>query len=124
MVEKFEKILRGIEKDKGAVSTFAVVKMDEITDKWSVIFSASWLAINEGESDRADFDYLKNFLIKNLSGEESESIARIGLFSMDSHLVKKIHELVGVVELEQTKEINDEKLNGNFIHEGYVFKSA
>ena len=43
MVDKFNEIAVIIENEKGRLSLFAVMKMDEYADKWSVVVSATWI---------------------------------------------------------------------------------
>ena len=60
MVEKFKLILAEIKRTKGEVFLFGIMKMDEITDKWSVILSAPWAS--EGSED--SFKYLFDLILK------------------------------------------------------------
>lgn len=118
MVEKFKEILREIKKDKGHVTVFAIIKMDEITDKWSVILSAPW---TETQNTTENFNYLRGLLLKYLSSDDFSTIARLGIFTNDEHLIQLILKAIAV----QDGEVNlkDTTLNGYKIHEAYIFES-
>ncbi len=113
MVDKFKQILQTIEKDKGAVTLLVILKMDEFTDKWTVIISAPWT--NESVEI---FNYLSQVIKSNLTPEESSTIARIGIFPRDDHIINLF--LNYQTDLKITE---DTKLNGNVIHEAYIVKS-
>src|SRR3989344_3735500 len=113
MVDKLKKILQLIEKGKGTVSVFAIFKMDELVDKWSLVFSASWL------DDKNSFDlfqYIQELLKKELSVEELNSIARIGLFKSNEHIVNIILSSFSISDGSDVY-LKDSKLNGYRIHE-------
>ena len=53
MVEKFRQILVKILNEKGDINLFAILKMDEFTDRWTVLLSAPWIvesSLNIGTS--------------------------------------------------------------------------
>lgn len=114
MVEKFKEILRIITSEKGEVSLFGMFKMDDITDKWSVILSAPWTESSEKDDS---FKYLTGLIQKSLSEEESNDIARVGIFSENEHLVQLL------LEYKTGSRIQDEKINGNIIHDGFILES-
>lgn len=114
MVEKFQKILEKIIKENDKVLFFGFFKMDEFTDKWSVVFCADWL--NEKNNDKF-FKFLINEMKKDLSEEESKSIARIGIFSKDEHLIDLL------LKFKTGSRIQNQKVNGNVIHDGYIIVS-
>lgn len=114
MVEKFKKILEKISNEKGEVNFFGIFKMDEFTDKWSVVFCAEWLEKNK-TSDF--FDYFIKLIRKNLTDDESKTIARVGLFSIDEHLIDLL------LAHKADSRIQDQPVNGNIIHDGYVLAS-
>lgn len=118
MVEKFKNILAEILKEKGTVNVFAIIKMDEITDRWSVVFSAPWI---EQKNTSEIFQYLRELILKYLTNEESSTIARISVFTNKAHLIQLILKSVKV----ENGEINlkDTTLNGYKIHEAYIFES-
>ena len=107
-----------IKESRGAVSVFAIIKMDEITDKWSVVFSAPWI---DKENKTEVFNYLRGLLLEHLSAEEIPTIARLGLFLNNEHLIQLILKSVKV----ENGEVNlkDTALNGYKIHEAYIFES-
>lgn len=114
MVEKFKQILQEIVKSKGPVGIFAVMMMDDLTDKWSVLVSAPWA--DESNSKEA-FKFIFGLLLKHLDDEERNSIARIGILDKEEHLAKLL------LERKKDSEINNEKVNGNMIHYGYILES-
>jgi hypothetical protein len=116
MVEKFKKILGQIVHEKGKVKLFAIMKMDDITDKWSVILSADW---STEETNKEDFKYVLHLLMKEFSQEELATIARVVILSEKEHLVESL------LKFKSGSVIKDEvKINGNLIHEATIFASA
>jgi len=106
MVDKLKKILAIVKNDMGSITLFAIMKMDEYTDKWSVILSASWV-------DKDTFGYLYKLFNEHLTKEEASSIARIGIFSKESREVQSLLKV-------NAKYIVNTKVNGFMIHEGYI----
>ncbi|TSC85128.1 MAG: hypothetical protein G01um101416_1037 [Microgenomates group bacterium Gr01-1014_16] len=116
MVEKFKKILGTIVKEKGKITLFAILKMDDLTDRWTVIFSAPWVA----ESTLKDnFAYLRDLITKEFASDEVNLISRLGIFTKDEHIVQSLLVYKSGSEIKE-----DVKINGNIIHEGYVLESA
>jgi hypothetical protein len=115
MVEKFKNILNMVIKNKGAVTLFAILKMDDLTDKWSIVITAPW--IND-KNHNETFEYLRDLIVKELSLEESASIARIGIFPRYEHVVEALlkYKEGSVIQ-------TDEKINGNIVHEAYILAS-
>jgi len=113
MVEKFKKALGKIVNERGEVSLFGLFKMDEYTDRWSVIFSAEWA----DEDDREVFLYLLDSLKSELDREELASIARIGVFAEKEHIVELLR------KYKSGSRIVQEQVNGNTIHDGYIIES-
>ena len=113
--ENYRKVLaRFIEKNGNKpVVLFAVLKMDELVDKWSVLISADW--INDDNNKQA-FSDLIEILQDELGGDELNEIARIVIYKRTQHLIELM--------LKQFKEgqhiDEDAKVNGNVIHEGYI----
>lgn len=114
MVEKFEKILREITKEKGEVVFFGLFKMDEITNKWSVLLAADW--ISEESRDQCFF-LVKKIILENLSNADTSAIARIGIFESTDHLIKLL------LNFKTGSNILNQQINGNIIHEGVVLAS-
>ncbi len=114
MVDKFQQILERIMRENGEVIFFGIFKMDEFTDKWSVLLSAEWLT----EDKRGAFFSSFTSIIKEaLSEEEAQSIARVGLFSVDDHLIDLL------LNYRTGSRILEQPINGNVIHEGYILVS-
>ncbi len=115
MVDKFKAMLSTIVKEKGEVSFFGILKMDELLEKWTVLLSAPW---SSEATKKEDFEYIRNLIIKTLNSEEISSIARLGILSKDSHLIQlllKYHPGTDIT--------SDTKLNGNVIHAGSIIAS-
>ena len=119
MVDKLKQVLSQIKANKGAVTLFAIIKMDEVTDKWSVFLSAPW--INEQNMSEI-FSYVRNLLLQSLSEEEKTTIARIGIFTSNEHIVQLITNSIKV-EAGSIATIKDTQLNGYKIQEAYIFES-
>jgi len=115
-LEKIKEMLYQVEERFGIVELFAVLKMDEITDKWSIIVGSSW--VND-ENRKEVFGLLIDLMRKRLDDEERYSIARIGILNSREHLVELMLE-----EFKSDQSITDDrKVNGNIIHEGFILKS-
>ena len=114
MVEKFQTILQSIEEQKGPVTLLALLKMDEVVDKWTVVFCAPWVT----ESNRSEsFEFIKEQIIKELTPEEIEEVARIGIFSKTDHLIKEL------LQYQLGTELKDKKINGNYVYLAQIIKS-
>lgn len=112
-VNKFKFVLDDLEKKRGPVILFALFRMDDITDKWTIILSADW--VNFQDYGKIFLD-LRNIAFKFLDKKEQAQIARSGIFTADNHLVKMILEKYDG----DGHEIKDERFNGNYIHQGYI----
>lgn len=114
MVEKFKKILKDIEEKNGEVYIFALLKMDEFFDKWSVVICAPWATTaNRNEA----FDVIKKEILNSITEAEVNEIARLGIFEKNEHLIEEL------LKFKSETEIKGEKINGNIVHEGYIIKS-
>ena len=114
MVEKFQTILQSIERQKGSVTLLALLKMDEVIDKWTVIFCAPWAT----ESDRSgSFEFIKQQIIDALTSEEIEEVARIGIFSKTDHLIQEL------LQYQSGTELKDKSINGNYVYLAQIIKS-
>jgi len=111
MVEKLKQILAKLQSEKGLVTIFAILKMDDITNRWSIILSAPW--INDKNTTEV-FSYVVETMKKTFTQEEANTIARIGIFSEDNHLIE------GLKRYSEGTIIKDEKINGNVIHEAQI----
>lgn len=111
----YRKVLtRFIEKSGNKpVVLFAVLKMDELVDRWSVVLSADWI---KSENNKQAFNDLIQILQDELETNELNEIARIVFYNRNEHLIELM--------LKQFKEgqhiDEDAKVNGNVIHEGYI----
>jgi hypothetical protein len=115
VLENYKKVLADFLTASGEsdVTLFAVLKMDEFLDKWSVITSMSWV----NESNRSIvFSRLIDALQRNLSSEELSEVARISFYTPDEHLIELFQK-----EFKEGQHIReDARVNGNVIHEGYI----
>lgn len=114
MVEKFQTILQRIENQRGPVTLLALLKMDEVVDKWTVVFCAPWATDN----NRADsFEAIRQEIINALTPEEIEEVARIGIFPQTDHLIQEL------LQYQSGTELKDKKINGNYVHLARIIKS-
>jgi hypothetical protein len=113
--DNYKKVLSAFRNSNGnkTVYILAVLKMDEIVDKWSIIVSIDWITQeNRGEV----FSSFIKSLQDNLGKEELNEIARIGFYTPDEHLVQLFFKT-----FEEGQHIKEGcKVNGNIIHEGYI----
>ncbi len=112
-LSKLKKIVEDLKTEDKPVWIFAILKMDEYIDKWSVAVSAPWADENDDEAFNKIFEMLK----LNLSDDERASIARVGILRKDEHLIEELLKKTTDASLENTK------INGNFVYEGYVVES-
>ena len=116
MVDKFKKILEDLVRGHGPVFLFAILQMDEFIDKWSVIVSVPW--IRDRAAYEATFEEIRNALVSNLSAEELRTIARIGIYDRNEHLIDEL------IKLGTGKEIKeDQKINGNTVYKGFILEA-
>lgn len=114
MVDKFKELLAKIksEKTKNLITLFAITKMDDITDRWTVLLCAPWA------SGKDSFEYVKKLIISQFSPEELSSVARIGIFDKNTSIVQ------GLLQYKSGSTIDDgAKINGNVIHSAYILES-
>lgn len=98
------------------IKFFAVIKMDEMTERWSLLFG---LTRSEDLDKREKvFRQVRDIIVANLSEEDTQNIARIGLFATTDHLISDL------MKYPEDEKIENVKANGNFIHEGYVLISS
>ncbi len=115
MVEKFKQILATLRTQKGEVNLFAILKMDEFTDKWTVLVSAPWI---NATTKNEIFTLVRALLIQTFTPEEMATIARLGIFPKTEHIVQ---ELLKYKEGAVISE--DEKINGNVVHNAHILAS-
>lgn len=111
MVESFRKAIEELAKQQNIV-LFAILKMDDLTDRWTLIF-----ALNDISNKQEFFDQALTLVRGNISAEEAQNIARIGVFPTDDHLITEL------LKYPTETELKDIKVNGNYIHTGYIFIS-
>ena len=121
MVDKLKTILQMIRDDKHDVLLFAALKLDEISDRWSIIYVESGTNSTEtkDENKSETFKYLADKLLANLSKEESRSIARVVVSSLENHLVINLLKFKAGTEFKESTPVN-----GNIVHEGYILASG
>jgi len=116
-INKFRTVLDSLETKRGSVALFALFKMDDITDRWTIILAADWVTREDYTRIYTD---LRKVSFEVLDERERAQIARIGIFPLNSHLVElTLDKFSG-----ENREIRDEKINGNYIHYGYIFKAG
>lgn len=115
MVDKLQDILRKIVDKRGQVSLFAILKMDDLIDKWTVVLSAPWATEN---SRKEDFEFIKNLITETLSEEERASIARIGIFSKEEQIIRSLSQYKAGSFIADSV-----KINGNVVHEAHILAS-
>jgi hypothetical protein len=115
MVDKFETILQKIEQARGAVSLFALLKMDEFVDKWTVILSAPWTI---PENRDAIFEEVRNLIITDLNTDELNEVSRLAIYGIEEHIVDEL------LNYQSSARINEPtKINGNMVHQAIIIKS-
>lgn len=115
-IDRFKNILANIVSKKGDVSVFALLKMDDLTDKWTVILAAPWVT----DTDRGEiFFLLREEMVTNLETEELQTIARFGIWPTSEHLISLL--LDNYTQGDYISQ--DTQINGNLIHEGYILAS-
>lgn len=114
MVDKFKKLMDEIIATKGHVTLFAVVKMDDLTDKWSIMLAAPWA--DEAHRKEA-FNFVFRLLPKHFNDEERNLIARIGIFDKSEHIIELL------LQYKKGAVIENERINGNVVHHAYVLES-
>lgn len=114
MVEEFQKILESIEKEKGEVTIFALLKMDEFVDKWTVVFCASWAT----DANRTEtFELIRKNIIRTLKPEEVSEIARISIYPETEHFIQEL------TQFKSGAIIESRRINGNTVHYANIIKS-
>ena len=114
MVEKFKIILNEIEAAKGNVAVFALLKMDEYVDKWTVVISASWAT---DDNRQEVFEMIRQKILLALTKTEASEIARIAIFPIDEHLIQEL------LQFKTDAVIENRKINGNDVYIAYIIKS-
>jgi len=97
------------------VCFFAVVKMDDITERWSLLFGLK--DANDLDKREKVFKSIRKIIENSLTLEERQNIARIGLFSTTEHIVEDF------AKFDEGEIVENIKANGNFVHKGYILIS-
>jgi hypothetical protein len=115
ILENYKRVLASfVEKNNNQrVDLFAVLKMDDLIDKWSVLLAVDWIT---NENRQTVFSNIINSLQENLGKEEQDEIARVVFYSPNDDLIKLFFDKFS--EGQYIKE--DAKVNGNVVHEGYI----
>ncbi|MEK7572231.1 MAG: hypothetical protein AAB553_08225 [Patescibacteria group bacterium] len=120
IITKFQIVYTNIKQERNSgFYLFMVLKMDEFTDKWSVVISAPWY---NSENQHETFQYITNNIRKVLTPAEISTIARVGTFLPTEHLVTLVNQTVRVTGGSPVR-LEDTKINGYQIHEAYIFES-
>lgn len=115
-VEKFKTVLDALEERHGDVALFALFMMDDIADKWTIILSAKWVSDFPYE---VVFNELQEVSLSALDQRDHMQIARAGIFNTTDHLVEQTLAKYNGRDIEFV----DEKINGNYVHRGYILKA-
>jgi len=116
MVEKFKEILQSLlTAHSGGVYIFAIMQMDELVDKWTVVLSASWAT---EETRKEVFEEIRSLLVGKLDTKQLSSIARIGQFSKTEHLIEEL------LKYQKGAVIENTRINGNLVYKGYILESS
>ena len=99
------------------VVLFAVLKMDDLADKWTVVYADESETLDT-ENRKKIFGNLLDEIKKELSADDINLIARVGVFTAKDHLIESL------LRYQTGAKISNEKVNGNFVHDGYIIKAA
>ena len=119
-IDKIKKAMSLLEKKRGDINVFGIFKMDDYTEKWTIVLGAEWV---DTESFGQIYVDLRSYLLKELSTSEMSQIARFGNFDLDNHLVEDCLIKYKVTDCDYAT-IKNEPLNGNQIHFGYILRSS
>lgn len=115
MVEKFKKIAEELKNSNVSVLMLAYLKMDEISDRWSIILGVK--NITEETERKNVFELLVASIRKNLDASEISSIARVGVFPKENHLIDSL------LKYKPGSIKGPVQVNGNMVHEGEIIIS-
>lgn len=113
--DKLQIVLNKYKESHQDINLLAVMKMDDLVDKWSIVVAADWIT---SDNTREVFNNFVTLIKAELNKEELDSIARLGIFSADEHLVSEL------LKYKSGTVITDTKVNGNRIYEGYIVQSS
>ncbi len=112
MVEKLEKVYEKYAAQAADVVVFALFKMDDVVDRWSVIVATQ--DSKTQDERRVEFDKLADLLKKNLEPSELRDIARVSFLDAKTHLVEEL------LKYQSGSDLARQQINGNYIYEGRV----
>ncbi len=115
LLGRFNEIVATAEKDGKNLSLFAIAKLDDASDGWSIIVSKP--GIDNTESKRELFKYVVDMLVEKLTPQELADIARVGIFPLEEHLVEDI------LKYKKGHLAESFPANGNTVHEAYILES-
>jgi hypothetical protein len=115
MVDKLKQVVEALNCRRNDVCLFAVLKMDDLIDKWSVVASGPWA--DDSRQRRAVFDEILSIMNEKMGEQELDSFARIGVLPLNDHLIQEL------MKFKKDTVIEDQKINGNFVYKGYVLAS-
>jgi hypothetical protein len=121
IITKFKTIYLEVKSEKGPCNLFMVLKMDDFTDKWSLAISAKWIT---QENKKEIFKYVADKLTSRMSPAEISTIARLGIFLPDEHLVNLFNSAVAIQGNGEPIRLVNTKINGFQVHEAYIFEST
>ncbi len=113
VIEKFRVLLKKIEDQEGKVLLFVIMKMDDLTDKWSIVISANWVKDNKEDY----FEKIVNLIKTIFTSDEISTIARLGLYKENDYMTNLF------TKYKSEQQIINEQINGFKVHEAYIFKS-
>ena len=88
--------------------------MDDILDKWAIVFCAPWST----DTNRTEvFEMIRKEVLNTLDQQEISEIARIAIYAKSEHLIEELLKYQSGVELKE------QKINGNLVHEAKIIKS-
>ncbi len=112
MVEKMRLIFQEIEKKRGPLTLFVLMREDDFMHNWSLFLCGDHLS-NTSE----DFRYVVDTINHHLTPEEANLISRTSILPKDDHLV----ELFSRYRPDQ--KIKDTHINGFMVQEAYILAS-
>lgn len=116
MVENIKKVASELTQRRNDVCLFAILKMDDLVEKWSVVISGSW---EDTEDKRKEvFSTIQELMSTYLTVDERGSVARIAIYPMDDNLIRNL------VNFSKGALIENQKINGNFVFKGFVLESS
>jgi len=121
IITKFQTIYNSVRTEKGSFTLFMILKMDEYTDKWSILISAPWIT-QDNKSEI--FKYLAGIISSKLTQQEVTTIARLGLFLPNEHLVTLFTGTFRVQANSAPIKLVNTKVNGYQVHEAYIYESS